>query len=182
MTVQFNGTDGPTVGFSVSNDTPTTNETVDFTNSSENATDYFWKFGDGTTSTEANPTHVFQEEGTYLVTLSAVNGDGCSVTSSQEIVVSLLTNTQDELLSENLKLYPNPTTGELNIELDRSNQNGLTEIVMVDLLGRTVRQLTGAQIQGNNLQIDMTDLNNGVYHLIFVTNDAKTTRRVVKMN
>ena len=182
VTVQFNGTDGPTVGFSVSNDTPTTNETVDFTNSSENATDYFWKFGDGTTSTEANPTHVFQEEGTYLVTLSAVNGDGCSVTSSQEIVVSLLTNTQDELLSENLKLYPNPTTGELNIELDRSNQNGLTEIVMVDLLGRTVRQLTGAQIQGNNLQIDMTDLNNGVYHLIFVTNDAKTTRRVVKMN
>jgi len=180
--VEFGGTDGPTVAFSVSNDTPSTSETLTFSNSSENATDYFWKFGDGTTSTDENPTHVFQEEGTYLVTLSAVNGDGCSVTTSQEIVVSLSTNTQDELLSANLKLYPNPTTGKLNIDLDRNNQNDLIEILVVDLLGRRVRQLTGNQIQGNNLQVDMTDLNNGVYHLIFVTNDAKTTRRVVKMN
>jgi len=70
----------------------------------------------------------------------------------------------------------------LNIDLDRNNQNDLIEILVVDLLGRRVRQLTGNQIQGNNLQVDMTDLNNGVYHLIFVTNDAKTTRRVVKMN
>jgi len=180
--VEFSGSDGPTVAFSASNNLPTTGETLNFTNTSENATDYFWNFGDGTTSTEENPMHVYQEEGTYLVTLSAVNGDGCAVTTSQEITVSLSTNIEDELLDESLNLYPNPTTGKLNIVLGVNYQNPLKEIRMVDLLGRTVRQLSGSQIQGNNLELDMTDLNNGVYHLIFLANDARTTRRVVKMN
>ncbi len=180
--VEFGGTDGPTVAFSASNNLPATGEALTFTNTSENATEYFWDFGDGTTSTEENPMHVYQEEGTYLVTLSAVNGEGCVVTTSQEIIVSLSTNIEDQLLDESLNLYPNPTTGKLNIVLGVSYQNPLTEIRMVDLLGRTVRQLTGSQIQGNNLELDMTDLNNGVYHLIFLANDARTTRRVVKMN
>lgn len=182
VTVEFGGTDGPMVDFSASNNLPTTGETLTFTNASANATEYFWRFGDGTTSTEENPMHVYSEEGTYLVTLSAVNGEGCSVTTTQEIVVSLSTNTQDQLLEASLNLYPNPTTGKLNIDLGVNYQNPLTEIRMVDLLGRTVRQLSNSQIQGNNLEIDMTDLNNGVYHLIFVANDARTTRRVVKMN
>ncbi len=182
VTVEFGGTDGPSVEFSVSNSTPATGETLTFTNTSENATEYSWDFGDGTTSTEENPMHVYQEEGTYLVTLSAVNGTGCTVTISEEIVVALSTNTEDQLLETSLNLYPNPTTGKLNIDLGVNYQNPLTEIRMVDLLGRTVRQLTGNQIGGNNLQIDMTDLDNGVYHLVFIANDARTTRRVVKMD
>ncbi len=180
--VEFSGTDGPTVAFSVSSNLPTTGETLTFTNTSENATEYLWDFGDGTTSTEENPMHVYQQEGTYFVTLSAVNGAGCVVTINEELLVALATNTQDQLLEASLNLYPNPTTGKLNVNLGVSYQNPLTEIRMVDLLGRTVRQLTGSQISGNNLEIEMTDLNNGVYHLIFVANDAKTTRRVVKMN
>jgi PKD repeat protein len=30
---------------------------------------YFWNFGDGTNSTEKNPTHIYQSSGTYIVTL-----------------------------------------------------------------------------------------------------------------
>ena len=182
VTVQFSGTDGPTVEFSVSNDLPAIGETLIFTNTSENATAYFWDFGDGTTSAEENPMHEFQDAGTYLITLSGVNGEGCSVTISQELEVSLSTNTVNELLEASLNLYPNPTTGKLNVDLGVSYQNPLTEIRMVDLLGRTVRQLAGSDLGGTHLEIDMTDLNNGVYHLIFVANDARTTRRVVKMN
>ncbi len=182
VVVDFVGNDGPTVGFSASNNLPATGEIVSFTNSSENATEYLWNFGDGTTSTEENPTHIYQQEGTYLVTLSAANESGCAITVSEELVVSLVTSTQDQLLAASLNLYPNPTTGKLNIELGSNYGQSLTEIRMVDLLGRTVRQLTGNQISGNNLEIEMTDLNNGVYHLIFVSNEARTTRRVVKMN
>src|SRR4030095_9403102 len=38
---------------------------------------YLWKFGDGTTSTDINPTHVYQQPGTYEVCLVAETNNGC---------------------------------------------------------------------------------------------------------
>jgi PKD repeat protein len=43
--------------------------TVQFTDHSYNANNYFWDFGDGTTSTLENPTHTYSQPGTYDVTL-----------------------------------------------------------------------------------------------------------------
>ncbi len=37
--------------------------------------DYLWDFGDGTTSTEMNPTHVFDEDGIYVVVLCVTDDD-----------------------------------------------------------------------------------------------------------
>jgi gliding motility-associated-like protein len=39
---------------------------------------YFWSFGDGTTSTAANPVHVFSKPGTYIINLSFTTIHGCS--------------------------------------------------------------------------------------------------------
>ena len=52
-------------------------EGVYFNNLSQGATDYHWDFGDGNTSTELNPTHFYQEEGWYTVTLVANNEFSC---------------------------------------------------------------------------------------------------------
>lgn len=41
-----------------------------------NATSYAWTFGDGGTSSEQNPTHVYQAEGTYTVCLTTGNACG----------------------------------------------------------------------------------------------------------
>jgi PKD repeat protein len=41
-----------------------------------------WDFGDGTTSTEANPIHIYELEGMYNVTLEVVDpGSGTSTTT-----------------------------------------------------------------------------------------------------
>ncbi len=45
---------------------------------SGDATSWQWNFGDGTTSTERNPTHTFTATGTYHVTLTASNAYGSS--------------------------------------------------------------------------------------------------------
>lgn len=58
---------------------------VTFSNFSQNATSYMWDFGDGNTSTEANPVHVFAADGTYEVKLTAVNADGDQSTKSESI-------------------------------------------------------------------------------------------------
>ena len=46
-------------------------------NQSVNATSFVWGFGDGTTSTQANPTKVYSNEGTYTIFL-AVKDDFCN--------------------------------------------------------------------------------------------------------
>lgn len=61
---------------------------VKFTNFSQNATSYLWDFGDGETSTEANPTHVYAEANTYNVKLTASNADGASNVFSKDVIVA----------------------------------------------------------------------------------------------
>ncbi len=60
--------------------------TVDFDNTSTNATSYSWDFGDGNTSTEEDPSHTYDDDGTYAVELTATNDCG-SVTTTETVVV-----------------------------------------------------------------------------------------------
>jgi len=60
---------------------------ITFTNDSQNASSYEWDFGDGNTSTEENPTHTYEEAGTFTVALTASNATESSKTS-QEITVT----------------------------------------------------------------------------------------------
>lgn len=58
-------------------------KTVRFTNqsipnSSSGTVSYSWDFGDGATSSLANPTHTYTTGGNYHVTLVVVNGAGCT--------------------------------------------------------------------------------------------------------
>ena len=50
--------------------------TVNFVNTSTNATSYQWNFGDGGTSTEVSPSHVYQAVGDYPVTLTCTGPVG----------------------------------------------------------------------------------------------------------
>lgn len=62
----------PNAGFSyTANDTNHLN--YSFTNESGSATDFVWDFGDGNTSTDANPTHIYASEGEYTVTLTSTD-------------------------------------------------------------------------------------------------------------
>ena len=68
--------------------TPTTGETpltVNFTNSSSNATNYLWSFGTGDTSTAINPSYIYLPLGTFNVCLYADNGGNCADTACSTI-------------------------------------------------------------------------------------------------
>lgn len=69
-------------------------QTVHFTSTNPNATSWFWDFGDGNTSTEANPVHVYQTEGNYTVTLM-INSDECFVTSSFDPFTSVSVDNEE---------------------------------------------------------------------------------------
>jgi len=63
--------------------------TVNFTNTSTGATGYQWDFGDGSTSTAANPSHQYNGAGSYTVRLIATNALGCKDTLIQNAFVNL---------------------------------------------------------------------------------------------
>jgi len=48
-----------------------------------------WDFGDGTTSTEKNPVHVYANGGYYTVTLTGKNASGNSAVATSDIAVAL---------------------------------------------------------------------------------------------
>lgn len=65
---------GPVAGFSYE---ILDKQTVKFTNTSENANKYFWKFGDANVSFEKNPKHKFNKAGFFVVELRATK-DTCN--------------------------------------------------------------------------------------------------------
>lgn len=78
----------PSANFTLSSTTGPAPLTVVFTNTSQNATSYLWIFGDGTTSTEVSPTHVYNTPGTYNVALTAYNSESNSQIVRQIVVTA----------------------------------------------------------------------------------------------
>lgn len=71
----------PTANFTWSPNPPVENAFIQFTNLSVGATRYLWDFGDGTTSTEVNPRHLFNKTDTFAVSLIAFNDADCADTA-----------------------------------------------------------------------------------------------------
>lgn len=77
----------PVASFSFSQTDPEDFRVVSFSNTSVSSTDFAWNFGNGDTSTDANPSYTFDGEGTYTVTLTSSDKNGVSDTVTKEITV-----------------------------------------------------------------------------------------------
>jgi len=64
---------------------------ISLTNTSTGATSYAWNFGDGSMSTDENPTHNYAMDGTYTVTLTATNACGTTTTTETVTVITAAT-------------------------------------------------------------------------------------------
>lgn len=82
--------------------------------------------------------------------------------------VSNLSN--NEFVSQNFNIYPNPTSDILNINLD--NNLVLDQVTIYNNLGQVVKTTT------ENV-IDVTNLAKGMYFVEVVTNQGKATKKVV---
>ncbi len=62
---------------------------VVFNNNSANGNDFEWDFGDGTTSTDVNPSHVYSAPGQYTVTLVVKDTAQCFAPDSIQFIVNI---------------------------------------------------------------------------------------------
>lgn len=65
--------------------------TVNFQNTSENASTFNWDFGDGNVSAEVNPSHIYREHGVFTILLVATNKDGSDETSRDILITPFAT-------------------------------------------------------------------------------------------
>ncbi len=92
-------TDPPTVGFSANTTAGLAPLAVQFTESTTGSVQYYyWQFGDGATSFEQNPVHVYDTAGKYTVSLYAIGSNGTQV------------KTIDDCITVTAPVTPTPTT------------------------------------------------------------------------
>ena len=146
-----------------------------FTNLSENSTEYSWDFGDGTAlSPEANPLHVYAEQGNYNVMLVSKKCNRMD-TIIQNLNYFILSDTKN--FKENVfSIFPNPTKELLRIEM-QANFNGVIKIC--DALGK---EIYNANLQNNitNFTIDTKDFKGGLYFICFRNERGEVNKKFIK--
>jgi PKD repeat protein len=147
----------PDASYSFSN----VNHLVTFTNTSPEADTYLWNFGDGNTSATTNPTHDYQVNGVYDSYLVAYNFCG-SDTAYVTIDLSFI-GLSEQILTQELKLYPNPTRSNVWIESNQLSSKGLM-IEISNEMGAIVQRLEFNDAT-SKIQIDMEGFMNGVYYV-----------------
>ena len=82
--------EGPEAGISVESGTVMVDDEVTFFNASGTGLTYAWDFGDGSMSTDMEPTHAFAQPGLYTITLTVDDGT-CTSTTTLELAVETTT-------------------------------------------------------------------------------------------
>ena len=122
-------------------------------------THYIWSFGNGDSSFEENPAYVYDINGTYSVTLQAI--DDCGQESSFTKNIDVFLNKIDQFEATKIKVFPNPATNYVNLDLSRLETQQV-KISILDILGKTI---TTFHYEEKSPIIDISYLNSGLYFL-----------------
>ncbi|MFT5969811.1 MAG: hypothetical protein ACI8ZO_000308, partial [Flavobacteriales bacterium] len=84
----------------------------------------------------------------------------------------------EENFSNLIEVYPNPSTGIVNVSLSMLKDEA-TQLILVDLLGKVVYQERHAHLQQADLNLDLNHLPNGIYTLQVKTASQLSTTKIV---
>ncbi|MBI3521328.1 MAG: aryl-sulfate sulfotransferase [Bacteroidetes bacterium] len=137
------------------------------------ATTYQWYYNgvliNGATSQNYTPT----QSGIYVVRTTDANG--CVYAYSQGYAYSIATAIE-ELEGKHISIYPNPSSGIIDIDLNYTNPDKLM-VRVYDAFGKEVFQVE------NTSRVDLTQLANGVYTMsIALDNKKPFYKKVVLTN
>ena len=102
------------------------------------------------------------------------NECGTTTTMALHLTVNCLGTNTVAKLDKSIKLYPNPTTNWLNIELPKNIEIAVSSCSITNLLGQTVYQSPTSD------KIDVSHLQKGIYIVTIDTNYGKWNGKFVK--
>lgn len=95
--------------------------------------------------------------------------------SEKSNVIHIYPTAADEILLNELQVYPNPVSSHLTIELPQTNQECL--LILMDTNGKEWSRQKTSQ---NKVLLDMSNLPNGIYFIQVTSNDLLMTKKIVK--
>ncbi len=137
---------------------PEPNTTLTFQSNSPDAISWSWNFGDGNGSTDEFPTHQYASIGTYLVTLTVENSDGCIATTNEDVTIVI--SGVDELEGA-ISLFPNPTSGDISIK--NTSTERYFEIEVVNTIGQVVKRIDTSNHIGDTYYLELENFAPGMY-------------------
>ena len=151
--------------------------TAAMTNTSTGAIDtYYWDFGDGTSSTDMNPTHLYADTGVFVVTLTVTGPCGTDVMTQN--MYSNTVGLDEMLLDNDLDVYPNPNNGEFKVSFNMEQE---TEVFaeLTDPQGKVVWRKDFGMVLGERTEVvQLSSQAAGVYFLKIAANEMYTVRKV----
>jgi len=92
---------------------------------------------------------------------------------------STSTSIEDNNLNIKFSVYPNPANHSLTVDF-YSQDYTKTNFTFTDILGKKVKDFTLNSFSGNNrVNLDISNIRNGVYFINFKNNDIKTTQKII---
>lgn len=143
-----------------------------FINSSTNAQEYLWDFGDGATATDFEPWHQYSEVGVYTISLTAQN-PVCGQMYFEIVDYIIVTDPTliNSIKEEVINIYPNPAEDKFEIVMSENNFN----IEILDVLGQIVLKSSNEKV------IDISNFEPGTYLLrIHLSDNCIIKKLVVK--
>lgn len=148
---------------------------VQFTANTQNATSWNWNFGDGNTSTDQNPIHIYNAAGEYQITLVATNGT-CEAESQVTVSAYSTASIEDNVTNAGVKMWNDNTTVYIKFEEEWTDKATFT---LYDISGKKILQQVLNKANGTQL-IDCGILAAGTY-TAELSSKAKTVSRKTMM-
>lgn len=136
--------------------------------------EWYYDFGDGSTSNDPNPSHTYLQNGTYTVCLEVVASDSCYNTYCETIVVDCVAGIEQLELVE-MTLYPNPAKDHFELQLTDARA---IEYTIFGLNGQVYQQ--GARSNNNKHRFDISQMAQGMYLLEVIVDDRCEMIRFMK--
>jgi len=135
---------------------------------------YQWYFNGNMIPGANSQIYEANESGNYYVEVTFANG--CTGTSA--IIYHSMSGIKD-IVESQLKLFPNPTSSDLTIIVDKLQGNALIQIV--DQMGRIVIE-SKENFDKDTHTINLESIQSGVYQIVIKTDNQNWISRFVKNN
>jgi len=132
---------------------------------------YLWSNG----ATEASIADL--PPGDITCTITSTDANGCSTELVVELTVDMLEDVDDIAILESLTISPNPTSGNVVVDLSLS-ETAAVQLQIVNVTGKVLAQYNAQTTNNYQQSVDLSHLANGLYFAKIIVNDDAVVKKI----